>query len=73
MANLKIVNLKIMDLKCCGNCIYRTAMNQGGSSCEVCDQNKETFHSYEYCKYWEYDGLKRKYRKKVGANSKIIL
>ncbi len=48
--------LLIENLYCCGNCKFRSAMNNGYSH-ETCDKSTHSKESSELCTKWEFDGL----------------
>ena len=49
---------EIDDLKCCGNCLHRSTLDMGNYSDETCNKDHNT-SSWQYCKLWEYDNIKR--------------
>jgi hypothetical protein len=44
------------DLKCCGNCSNRDAVDMGDYMSETC-RNKKITQSCEICREWEYDKM----------------
>jgi hypothetical protein len=50
------------DLRCCGNCKHNNVMETGDIREENCGLDKSIDASYQYCKQWEFDGLKQEDR-----------
>lgn len=44
------------DLKCCGNCVYRTSTNMGDYFSEGCTE-QYLLPSWKYCDKWKSDGI----------------
>jgi hypothetical protein len=55
-----ILNTELFDdLKCCGNCKHRDSSYSDGNSVEYCYLNDSGHASWQVCKQWEYDNLKK--------------
>lgn len=57
--------MKMSDLHCCGNCLFRISIEKGSTHVESCSKTDSNKASYEICEHWEYDSLPQEKRKSL--------